>query len=211
MTSRNDTLFTAAQRVIPGGVNSPVRAFRSVGGTPRFFTRGSGPRVWDADGKAYIDYVGSWGPLILGHAHPAVVQAVQAAAAKGLSFGAPTAGEVELAALLCQLRARRRAGAPGQLRHRSDDERDPARARIHRPFENHQVRGLLPRPCRRAAGQGGFGRADLRQSEFGRRAAGNRRAHAGAGLQRRRGAGKRRSPATATASPASSSSRWPAT
>ncbi len=101
MTSRNEELFRAAQRVIPGGVNSPVRAFRSVGGTPRFFARGSGAHMWDADGKAYIDYVGSWGPLILGHAHPAVVDAVQQAAAQGLSFGAPTAAEVELAELLC--------------------------------------------------------------------------------------------------------------
>lgn len=101
MTSRNEELFAAAQRVIPGGVNSPVRAFRAVGGTPRFFARGSGARVWDADGKAYIDYVGSWGPLILGHAHPTVVQAVQQAAAQGLSFGAPTAAEVELAEMLC--------------------------------------------------------------------------------------------------------------
>ena len=102
MTSRNEELFAAAQRVIPGGVNSPVRAFRAVGGTPRFFARGSGARVWDADGKAYIDYVGSWGPLILGHAHPTVVQAVQQAAAQGLSFGAPTAAEVELAEMLCR-------------------------------------------------------------------------------------------------------------
>jgi glutamate-1-semialdehyde 2,1-aminomutase len=101
MSSRNEELFAAAQRVIPGGVNSPVRAFRAVGGTPRFFARGSGARVWDADGKAYIDYVGSWGPLILGHAHPTVVQAVQQAAAQGLSFGAPTAAEVELAEMLC--------------------------------------------------------------------------------------------------------------
>ncbi len=102
MTSRNEELFAAAQRVTPGGVNSPVRAFRAVGGTPRFFVRGSGARVWDADGKTYIDYVGSWGPLILGHAHPAVVQAVQQAAAQGLSFGAPTAAEVELAEVLCR-------------------------------------------------------------------------------------------------------------
>jgi len=102
MTSRNDELFTAAQRVIPGGVNSPVRAFRSVGGTPRFFARGSGAQVWDVDGKAYIDYVGSWGPLILGHAYPAVIAAVQQAVTQGLSFGAPTAGEVELAELLCR-------------------------------------------------------------------------------------------------------------
>ncbi len=102
MTTRNEQLFTAAQRVIPGGVNSPVRAFRAVGGTPLFFQRGSGAQVWDADGKPYIDYVGSWGPLILGHAHPAVIQAVQQAAALGLSFGAPTAAEVELAQVLCR-------------------------------------------------------------------------------------------------------------
>ncbi len=102
MTSRNEELFAAALRVIPGGVNSPVRAFRAVGGTPRFFERGSGACVWDADGKSYIDYVGSWGPLILGHAHPAVVQAVQQAAAQGLSFGAPTVAEVELAEMLCR-------------------------------------------------------------------------------------------------------------
>jgi len=102
MTTRNDELFAAAQKVIPGGVNSPVRAFRSVGGTPRFFTRGSGAKMWDADGKAYIDYVGSWGPLILGHAHPDVIAAVQQAVTQGLSFGAPTAAEVDLAELLCR-------------------------------------------------------------------------------------------------------------
>ena len=101
--SKNDELFQRAQRTIPGGVNSPVRAFRSVGGTPPFFERGAGAWVWDADGKRYIDYVGSWGPLILGHADPDVVRAVQQAAAKGLSFGAPTAGEVELAELLAKL------------------------------------------------------------------------------------------------------------
>jgi glutamate-1-semialdehyde 2,1-aminomutase len=95
--SRNDELFARAQRSIPAGVNSPVRAFRSVGGTPRFFTRGEGPYLWDADGKRYIDYVGSWGPAIVGHAHPAVVAAVQVTAAHGLSFGAPTELEVELA------------------------------------------------------------------------------------------------------------------
>ncbi|MDD5175892.1 MAG: glutamate-1-semialdehyde 2,1-aminomutase [Sterolibacterium sp.] len=101
--TRNEELFIRAQRHIPGGVNSPVRAFRSVGGTPCFFERGEGPYVWDADGKRYIDYVGSWGPLILGHAHPVVVRAVQEAAARGLSFGAPTAGEVELAEVLVDM------------------------------------------------------------------------------------------------------------
>jgi glutamate-1-semialdehyde 2,1-aminomutase len=100
--TRNEELFARAQKTIPGGVNSPVRAFRSVGGAPRFFARGEGPRVWDADGKSYIDYVCSWGPLILGHADPDTVRAVQEAAARGLSFGAPTEGEIELAELLVQ-------------------------------------------------------------------------------------------------------------
>ena len=98
--SRNDELFARAQRVIPAGVNSPVRAFRSVGGTPRFFTRGEGAYLWDADGKRYVDYVGSWGPAIAGHAHPAVVEAVRATALQGLSFGAPTELEVTLAETL---------------------------------------------------------------------------------------------------------------
>jgi len=103
MNSRNEALFQRAQQTIPGGVNSPVRAFRSVGGTPRFITRAEGPRVWDADGKAYVDYVGSWGPAIAGHAHPAIVEAVREAATRGLSFGAPTESEVEMAELLCEL------------------------------------------------------------------------------------------------------------
>jgi glutamate-1-semialdehyde 2,1-aminomutase len=103
MTSRNEQLFAQSQGVIPGGVNSPVRAFRSVGGTPRFFERGEGAYLWDADGRRYIDYVGSWGPAILGHAHPQAVRAVQEAAARGLSFGAPTAAELELAVLLRRL------------------------------------------------------------------------------------------------------------
>ena len=100
---KNETLFERAQRVIPGGVNSPVRAFRAVGGTPRFFERAAGPHLWDADGRRYIDYVGSWGPMVLGHTHPAVVSAVQAAAARALSYGAPTAEETQLAERLCQL------------------------------------------------------------------------------------------------------------
>jgi glutamate-1-semialdehyde 2,1-aminomutase len=98
--SRNDELFARAQRTIPAGVNSPVRAFRSVGGTPRFLARGEGPFVFDADGKRYIDYVGSWGPAIVGHAHPGVVRAVQEAAANGLSFGAPTEIEITMAETL---------------------------------------------------------------------------------------------------------------
>jgi len=103
MNSRNEALFTRAQKTIPGGVNSPVRAFRSVGGTPRFLERAQGARVWDADGKCYLDYVGSWGPAIAGHAHPAIVEAVREAALRGLSFGAPTEGEVEMAEMICKL------------------------------------------------------------------------------------------------------------
>jgi len=101
--SQNDSLFARAQRSTPGGVNSPVRAFRSVGGTPRFITRAEGPYFWDADGKRYIDYIGSWGPAIVGHAHPEVIKAVQAAAANGLSFGAPTEGEILMAEEICKL------------------------------------------------------------------------------------------------------------
>jgi len=101
--NRNEELFARAQRTIPAGVNSPVRAFRSVGGTPRFIARGDGAYLWDADGKRYVDYVGSWGPAVLGHAHPAVVSAVRDAATRGLSFGAPTEMEVEMAETLCRL------------------------------------------------------------------------------------------------------------
>ena len=101
--SKNDTLFARAQKSTPGGVNSPVRAFRSVGGTPRFITRAGGPYFWDADGKRYIDYIGSWGPAIVGHSHPKVIAAVQEAAARGLSFGAPTEAEIEMAEEICRL------------------------------------------------------------------------------------------------------------
>ena len=100
---QNEVLFERAQKVIPGGVNSPVRAFRQVGGTPRFVSRASGPYFWDADDKRYIDLIMSWGPMIAGHAHPEIVEAVQKAAATSFSFGAPTEGEIELAERICSL------------------------------------------------------------------------------------------------------------
>ena len=103
MKSKNESLFARAQQRIPAGVNSPVRAFRAVGGTPLFLERASGAYLWDADGNRYIDYVGSWGPMVAGHTHPEVVEAVQAAAANALSFGAPTAAEIELAEAICRL------------------------------------------------------------------------------------------------------------
>ncbi|GAB4553643.1 MAG: glutamate-1-semialdehyde 2,1-aminomutase [Rhizobacter sp.] len=101
--STNAALFERAQRVIPGGVNSPVRAFKAVGGTPRFIARAQGPYIFDAEGTRYIDYIGSWGPMILGHGHPAVLDAVQKAALEGFSFGAPTEREIELAEEILKL------------------------------------------------------------------------------------------------------------
>ena len=102
-TSQNQSLFDQSQQLIPGGVNSPVRAFRSVGGTPVFFKKGLGSKLWDVDGKEYIDYINSWGPMIVGHANPEVIAAVQAAAENSLSFGAPTGLELEMAALINKL------------------------------------------------------------------------------------------------------------
>src|SRR5437667_834151 len=102
MTSRSSELFHAAQKYIPGGVNSPVRAFRNVNGAPFFVTHGKGAKIWDVDGKEYIDYVGSWGPAILGHAPKVVIDAVREAATRGLSFGIPNPLEVELAELICE-------------------------------------------------------------------------------------------------------------
>src|SRR5438874_13745816 len=101
MTSRSSDLFSAAQKLIPGGVNSPVRAFRNVDGAPFFVARAEGAEIWDVDGNEYIDYVGSWGPAILGHAPKVVVDAVREAAARGLSYGIPNPLEVEMAELIC--------------------------------------------------------------------------------------------------------------
>ncbi|MEN9821318.1 MAG: hypothetical protein RL176_1221, partial [Pseudomonadota bacterium] len=101
--SQNEQLFNRAQKTIPGGVNSPVRAFRQVGGVPRFVARAEGPYFWDADGKRYVDLIMSWGPMIAGHANPEVVEAVQKAATQSFSYGAPTAGEIDLAEHICEL------------------------------------------------------------------------------------------------------------
>ncbi len=101
--ANSTALFSRAQHVIPGGVNSPVRAFNGVGGTPVFIEKAQGAYIYDTDGKQYIDYVGSWGPMILGHNHPAILNAVMKTAQNGLSFGAPTPLEIELAELVCEL------------------------------------------------------------------------------------------------------------
>src|SRR5688500_11451571 len=101
--AESEKIFARALRKIPGGVNSPVRAWQSVGGVPRVITRGDGRYIYDADGKRYIDFIGSWGPLILGHAQPRIVQALKRKAAKGTTFGAPTEGEVDLADLVSRI------------------------------------------------------------------------------------------------------------
>ena len=209
--SRNDELFARAQRTIPAGVNSPVRAFRSVGGTPRFLERGQGAYVWDADGKRYIDYVGSWGPAILGHAHPAVVKAVVDVAPNGLSFGAPTEIEIEMAETICRL-------LPSIEMVRlvsSGTEATMSALRLARGFtgreQDRQVRGLLPRPRRQPAREGGLRRADVRAAVVGRRAARDRERDHRAAVQRSRRRSRRRSPRTVRTSRASSSSRSPAT
>ena len=100
--SKSEALFAEAQKYIPGGVNSPVRSFKAVGGTPPFIARGKGSRVWDVDGNEYIDYLGSWGPLVLGHAHPTIVEVLKKTAEGGTSFGAPVEQEVELAKMICE-------------------------------------------------------------------------------------------------------------
>src|SRR5579859_4902704 len=99
--TKSEHLFAMALQCIPGGVNSPVRAFRAVGGQPFFVDRAKGARIWDVDGNEYVDYVGTWGPAILGHAHPKIIRAVQAAAEHGTSFGIPNPAEVTLARLIC--------------------------------------------------------------------------------------------------------------
>ncbi|OYV74039.1 MAG: aspartate aminotransferase family protein, partial [Acidithiobacillus ferrivorans] len=103
MARSSHDLFQEARKVIPGGVNSPVRAFRGVGGAPVFVERAAGPYLWDVEGQRYIDYVGSWGPMVHGHAHPGILAAVAAQMANGLGFGAPTAIEVEMAETICRL------------------------------------------------------------------------------------------------------------
>ena len=185
-TSTSRALFDRASAAIPGGVNSPVRAFTSVGGTPRFMASARGPWLTDADGHRYVDLICSWGPMILGHAHPAVVEAVREAAGGGLSFGAPTLGRDR--ARRGDHRAGRagRAGAAGQLGHRGDDERRPARPRDHRPHGRRQVRRLLPRPRRRPARPGRLGGRDARPAHQPGRHRRPGRRHDRAALQRPR-------------------------
>ncbi len=128
---QSEKLFAEALKYIPGGVNSPVRAFRAVGGQPFFVNQAKGAHVWDVDGNEYIDYVGTWGPAILGHAHPKIIAAVKAAADHGTSFGIPNPFEVTMAKLICAAGAQRAKSAHDQFRHGGVHVRHPAGARVH--------------------------------------------------------------------------------
>ncbi len=184
-------LFDRAQAVTPGGVNSPVRAFRAVGGTPRFMASGHGPYLVDADEREYVDLVGSWGPMILGHAHPAVVEAVQQAAGRGTSFGTPSAGEVELAEEIVA-----RVAPVEQVRLvNSGTEATMSAIRLARGFTGRgkvvKFAGLLPRPRRRAARRRRVRGRDLRAARHARRDRRTGSGHDRPALQRRgRGRGR---------------------
>jgi hypothetical protein len=169
---RSHDLFTRAQQLMPGGVNSPVRAFKSVGGEPFFVQRADGPYLFDVDGNRYIDYVGSWGPMIVGHNHPKVLDAVIETARNGLSFGTPNPLEVTMAETITRLMPELRDGAHGQLRHRGHAVGDPPGARRDRAQPHRQVRRLLPRPRRLVPGEGRQRRADLRRADLAGRAEG---------------------------------------
>ena len=138
-TTRSAKLFAEAQQLIPGGVNSPVRAFRSVGGQPRFIKRAKGARLYDVDGNSYIDYVLSWGPMILGHAAPSVVSTIKRAAANGTSYGAPTELEVMLARMIHQAFPSMEKGPARQLRHRGGHERDSCRPWLYEARQYSEI------------------------------------------------------------------------
>ena len=210
--SRSTQLFQEALKSIPGGVNSPVRAFSSVGSDPLFIKKAAGSSIFDEDGNSFIDFVGSWGPMILGHCHPQVVAAIKAAVDNGASFGAPTELEITLAEMVIDACPLHRDGAHGQLRHRGHHERHPAGARLHRARQHHQVLRLLPRPLRRPAGQGGLRRGHLRRPRLRRASPPTSPAHADRGPTTTSMRVKElRGGEPGGRSPASSSSRSPAT
>ena len=148
-------LFARAKRILPGGVDSPVRAFSAVGGTPPFIRRASGARIEDEDGRSYVDFVMSWGPLIHGHAPAGLTRVLAAAAKQGTSFGAPTAAEVELGTAVRELMPSLERVRFVNSGHRGGDERAAARAGRDGAQPGDQVRGVLSRPRRRVPGAGG--------------------------------------------------------
>ena len=179
--------FERAQAVIPGGVNSPVRAYGNVGGTPRFLASARGAYVTDVDGNEYVDLVGSWGPALLGHAHPEVVEAVREAAGRGLSFGAPTRHRGRARRRDPVPRAPGREGPSGVHRHRGDHDRAADGACVHRTRPGGQVRRQLPRPRRRTPGVGRLRRRDPRPARLRRRLGSGRGRDHRPAVQLRRG------------------------
>ena len=168
--SRSEALFERAKHTIPGGVNSPVRAFKAVGGTPRFMERAEGAYLFDADGKRYIDYVLSWGPMIMGHNHPRVREAVVEAAQSGLSFGCPTEIEIELAETISKLVP----SMPLVRMTSSGTEATMSAIRLARGFTGRdkiiKFEGLLSRPFRFPADQGGLRCPDVWRAQLAGRA-----------------------------------------
>ena len=198
----NEQLFERARQVIPGGVNSPVRAFRAVGGTPRFITRGDGAYLFDAEGKRYIDYIGSWGPMILGHRHPAVQAAVHEAVEGGLSFGAPTEREIELVEEIL-----RHVPSMEQVRLvSSGTEAAMSALRLARGATGRNVivkfEGCYHGHADALLVKAGSGLATFGHPTSAGRARGSGAAHAGARVQPHRRPGGGRSQSTARTSPA---------
>ena len=188
--TKSEELFRRAVEKIPGGVNSPVRAFRSVGGQPVFIARGEGSHLFDVDGNEYIDYVGSWGPLLLGHRHPEILAALEKALEIGTSFGAPTEQEIDLADAICE-------AVPSIEMVRlvnSGTEATMSAIRVARGFTGRdligEVRGLLSRSCGFAAGEGGVGPGDAGDRGHAGRAEGVRGYHDCPALQFAGGAGR---------------------
>ena len=187
--ARSEALQQRAERYFPGGVNSPVRAFRAVGGAPPFVESAQGAYLIDADGNRYIDYVGSWGPMILGHAFPPVVEAIERAARKSASFGASTASEADLAERMV-------ACYPAIEKMRfvsSGTEATMSAIRVARAATGRKIivkfEGCYHGHADGSAGEGGFGRGDVRNSRIGRRAGGDCASDAGAAVQRPGGGG----------------------
>ena len=174
---RSQALFERAKKRIPGGVNSPVRAYKAVGRTPRFIVSAKGSRITDADGNEYIDYVCSFGPGILGHAPPAVVEAVRAACADGLSFGAPTEKEVVLAELVCGMMP-----SIELLRLVSSGTEAVMSAGLYGKGQNPEIQRLLSRTQRRPSGKGRFRSPHRGPSGQCGRTPGLHKEHAGGGL-----------------------------
>ena len=139
MYEKSKRLFERAKEIIPGGVNSPVRAFKAVGGNPLFIAKGAGSRLFDVDGNEYIDYVGSWGPLILGHCHPEVMEALAKVLETGTSYGAPTEREIELAELICEAFPSIEKVPSDQLRNRKHHGRAAVGPWLYGPLDDSEV------------------------------------------------------------------------